>query len=185
MCAVRDGISRKPSRNPHAHASFPHPSAAPHYWLGPRHAHGAHRPRPAGQQSAPPLPIETLAPPPVRQPTPTPTRACLPPCMIPEMKRKPQASGGPAPPSQDHRARPGAEQRRAGISPRPVASPARLSRAAMLSPHRPAPAQATKLARPALSIYPAIYLVSRLSSSRVSITTAPAARSYKTRASQT
>lgn len=40
-----------------------------------------------------------------------------------------EASGGPAPPSQDHRARPGAEQRRAGISPRPDAIlPRRVTR---------------------------------------------------------
>jgi hypothetical protein len=163
------------------------PRQPPHYWLGPRHAHGAHRPRPAGQQSAPPLPIETLAPPPVRQPTPTPTRACLPPCMIPEMKRKP-AAGRPRPAKTTVCAR--VQSRDVPASLRaptpscPVASPARLSRAAMLSPNHPAPAQATKLARAALSIYPAIYRVSRLST-RVSITTAPAAHSYKTRASQT
>lgn len=167
MCAVRDGISRKPSRNPHAHASFPHPSAAPPLLARstPRARRAPPTPsRPAVRSTAP---DRDLAPPPVRQPTPTPTRACLPPCMIPEMKRKP-AAGRPRPAKTTVRAR--VQSRDVPASLRaptpscPVASPARLSRAAMLSPQHPAPAQATKLARTALSIYPAIYRASRLSS---------------------
>ena len=149
---------RKPSRNPHAPASFaaPRPLASVH--LHPHHAHGAppgsplHRALPSHRQFANQRP-----------------HARLPRCMIPEMKRKP-AAGGPAEP-RPPRAREtcGAVRCGAGVSPRArpdpatatfplalanhtpisdhVASRARLSRAAMLSPHRPAPAQATKLAK--------------------------------------